>query len=709
MQATQQYPILKVDESRDDMKESEVLEYYNESYQQAYSSWGEFITEADRDMAFYLGDQWDAADKHALSMQKRSALVFNKIKRIIKMVEGYERKTRVSLMASPTGDEDQPLTDQLTKCLIRQMNIARLHMTMSEAFSGSLKTGINLVQLSLDHSEDLLSGEIMGSRLAHNQFLLDPRMERRDLKDCEYIIQRKYMSKNSVKVLLPFRSDEIDLMKGGNYDDKFPYMPPARDWKKRDLLRFDEFWVRKTRPIKVLLDKESGMMKKWDGNEEVLRQIMIMDPLERLALGLPAMPTIMKREEKYVELNVIVENELMYSGPDPWGLNDFPHIPVMCFWDPEYAAISSESDFSLKLQGMVRSMRDPQTEVNKRRSKALDMMDSSLQGGWQARENSVVNPKALYQSGNSGVVWMKEDAQMTDAQKLQPSDIPPSLIHLSELFDRDLMEISGATSELMGMPENENMPISGILAKVRQGAGLTILQDIFDNFRFSQEMLGEKLLKMMQINYHPSKIQRILNEKPHPQFKDVDAIKYDLKVEETVETPSQKNLFFMQLMQAKQVGIPIPDSLLLENMPIQNKEKIIEALKGQEQQMARQQQIEDQQRQTLNELSQAKIMSDVGMGIERVARAEADTALARERISESQQNQAQAILNRAEAIVKISQMKDDQLLKWAEFIRQSELDHFTRQEKAIVGDQKKVAGDVAMGMQMLAQRSKVVK
>lgn len=704
MNAIEQYPILKVDESQDEAKEHEILQYYDECYHMAFQAWGEYITEADRDMAFYLGDQWDAADKEALRRQKRAALVFNKIRRIVKMIEGYERKTRVSLLANPQEKSDEKLGDQLTAALIWQMNVARLHMVMSEAFAGSLKTGMNLVQLSLDYSSDPLSGDIQASRLAHNQYLLDPRMERRDLQDCEYIIQRRYMTQDSVRLLLPFRSEELEYIKCGSYDEKFPYMPPSRDWKKQNLLRFDEFWVRKTRPVKFLLDKETGQMKKWEGERYVLDQIMSLSPFDRLQMGLPQDIAVLQREEKYVELNVIVENQLMYSGPDPWGLNDFPHIPIMAFWEPEYAAISSYSDFALKLQGIVRPMRDPQMEVNKRRSKALDIMDSGIHSGWQAKEGSVANPKSLYQSGNNGVVWMREDAQMTDAVRLPPGDIPPSLVQLSELFDRDLMEIAGASSEMMGMPENENMPISGILAKVRQGAGLTILQDLFDNYRFSQEILGEKLLKMMQINYHPSKIQRILNEQMHPSFKDAASLHYDIKVEETVDTPSQKNLFYMQLMQARQAGVPIPDSLLIEAMPIQGKDKIMKALQAQEQQNAQMQQIEAKQRETINEMAQAKIISDVGTGVERIARSQADRALARERISESQQNQAQAVLNRADAILKMAQMTDDQILKWYEFVRQYEMDHWGRHEQALAKDRLKSEQDIIGGLKMLKNR-----
>ncbi len=670
MNKMENFPILKLDESDNDELAAEVLEAFDQSYDQALRNWGTFIDEADHDLAFYLGDQWSANDKSNLALQKRAALVFNKVRRIVKMVEGYERKTRVSLIANPVENGDEKVADQLTTVVLWLMNYANIHMTMSEAFGGSLKTGINLVELFVDYMDDPLSGDIKATRIPHNSFLLDPRFEKRDLSDCEYMIRRKYVSKEAAKAMLPFREREIELMPTGGHDEKFPNMPHSRDASGRQTVRYDEFWRKKYRDIDYLIDMETGETRKWEGDERALRMFRVTYPQVQ----------VFKRKEQYTELNIIVENQLMYSGQNPWKTRAFPFIPVMAFWDPEYSAISSMEDYSLKLQGIVRCMRDPQIEINKRRSKALDIMDSGIHSGWKAKEGSVSNPKSLYRAGNNGVIWMKNDAPMTDAERLPPGDIPPSLVQLSEMFDRDLTEIAGASSELLAMPENDNTPISGILAKVRQGAGITILQDLFDNYRYSQKLLGTLILEMVQKNYHKSKIKRIINEEPVPEFFDTTGLKYDISVEEAIETPSQKNLFYMQLLQAKQVGVPIPDSLIIEAMPSQGKDKILKALQQGEQQQAEIQKVETEQRQMINRLSQAKIVSDVGMGVERIARAEADKALAVERISESKQNQSQAILNKAEAIVKMAQLRDDQVLKWMEFLKATESEQHQRQK-----------------------------
>jgi len=318
----------------------------------------------------------------------------------------------------------------------------------------------------------------------------------------------------------------------------------------------------------------------------------------------------------------------------------------------------------------------------------LDIIDSQVNSGWQAKSGAVVNPKDLYQSGQGRVIWMKDDAQLTDAQRLPPPDIPNGLFNLSQQMDQDIVEIAGITEELLGMADDGNLQISGVLAKLRQGAGLTVLQDLFDNLRSSQRLLGKKIIKMVQSNFSPQKVARIINEQPTQEFYNKTFGKYDAVVEEAMETPTQRALAYTQLIQARQIGIPIPDSIIIDFMPIQDKSALREAMdaEAQKQQFIQQQQLEDQAR--LRELQRSKVFSDVGLGIERIARAEADRGLAQERISELQENNSMAVLNRVRAIKEIESMDTDRLLRLLEFFKRLE--------------QEQVAGNV--GVQQAAEQ-----
>jgi len=666
-------------------EEAEKFKLYQECHNFAYRSWSPFLAEAADDLRCYLGDQWDPQDKEFLKRQGRNALVFNRVRRNVKMVSGKERNSRHSWIAQPIEGSDEEAASTLTAAMLWLASSAEMPNTMSDAFESCLKTGINLLELSIDYSEDPVNGDIKLGRIPYNAFLLDPRFMKRDLSDCEFVLQRQMLSRDAVKALLPFRADDIDKISPKGADGKFSGMQQFPAGRDKMTLRYDQMWTRKFKTVKALIDRETGEMREFD---------MSKADRGRLDLMLAQFPNlnVIDKQVPSVELNVFVENNLLYSGDDPWGIGDFPHVPVMAFWDPEYSVNNSHynggqpgrddhsiffssnhsGDFALKLQSLVRCSRDPQTEANKRRSKMLDIIDSQLNTGWQAKENSVVNPKDMYQSGQGKVVWMKDDAQMSDAVKIQPPGIPQGLFNLSQMMDQDIVEIAGITDELLGMQDDGNLQMSGVLAKLRQGAGLTVLQDLFDNFRLSQKLVGKKIIKMIQSNWGPEKISRITNEPVPEEFYTKGFGKYDVTVEESMETPSQRALAYAQLMQARQAGLPIPDEVLIDLMPVTDKKAIKQAMAQQSERAAEieQEQREDQAR--LRELQRAKVFSDIGLGVERIARAEADRGLAAERQSEFAENHAQAALARAKAIKELEAMDTDNLLKLMTFVREQE-------------------------------------
>ncbi len=363
------------------------------------------------------------------------------------------------------------------------------------------------------------------------------------------------------------RSDKeqvINSLPWGSRDDKFTYMPYARQWGMQKLLNYTEYWRQKWEIKDVLVDMVTGETREWDGDKK------------RLALYKETYPQIevMKKPVKSVELGIIVEGELLYYGKDPFGLSDYPFVPFMAIWEPSYDL------FTWKCQSLVRLLRDPQTEINKRRSKMVDLLDSQLNSGWIAKTNSVSNPTSLYKSGQGQVIFLKPEAQMTDIQRLQSPGIDPSMFQLEAEFEKDLFEILGMSPENVGMAENEKIETAGILAKARQAAGWVPMQDIFDGLRESQKLLTRKVLKLIQINYTTEKIKLITKKEPTPEFYSKMFSQYDVSVEEGVLTDTQKQTQFMQLVALKQMGVNVTDEELVSNSSLHDKKPMAERYKA---------------------------------------------------------------------------------------------------------------------------------
>jgi hypothetical protein len=199
---------------------------FNEAYDQANNVWGPWQLEAQRDLDFYLNDQWDAKEKSRLQAQDREPFVFNRLKRVARIVSGYERRTRMVLKLAPVGGEDDLACSQHTAVNMNIMNsnAGWPWMVMSNGFKlGPLVTGMNLIDI-WPHKK---TRDLQFARVPFNKFLPAPTFSRLDLGDCAYLIRRENVTKDEAKKLVPASVQSmIDEIPQGT-DGKFPLILAA--------------------------------------------------------------------------------------------------------------------------------------------------------------------------------------------------------------------------------------------------------------------------------------------------------------------------------------------------------------------------------------------------------------------------------------------------------------------------------------------------
>jgi hypothetical protein len=614
---------------------------FEDVYTHAVALWEPWWNEAKTDLKYYLGDQWNTKDKLYLEGQRRNALVFNKIRRVVHLLTGYQRKNRLSLIIGPTEGSDEETASQLSGIVQWHMSFKNGYNVLSDAFEqGPIKTGFNMIRLFVDYGQDPINGDIGFRRIPFNKFIIDPHFTERDFQDANFVLFREYLTKEELKPIFPNHEKDLDKMSPQGSDQKYPYALVQKDMFGNDKFRYDEFWRRNTREVKIILDPETGAQKIWPGDEKRIKDFLEFFPKIK----------VLKKHIKTVELLIFVDNELFYKGPDPGGLDDFPLIPLIGFYDPEY------DEMKLKLQGLVRCMRDPQTEVNKRRSKFLDMMDNQIASGWAFEENALVDPSMAYQTGQGQpIVFKQGKIYGQHLMKIEPVDIPEGFFRFNEMMDKDIMDIPGANAELFGMPENEDIQIAGILAKMRQSSGLTILQDLFDNFRLSQKIMGQRIVQMIQENYLPEKVQRILNQQPSKEFYTKNFGKYDCVPTEGVLTDTQKQTYFMHLLQLRAMQAPIPWTAILDAAPIEQKGQLKAAIAAEEKSASEAQKAQMMMQMLTQAMMQAKTASDI--------------ANAEEKRAQAKENLANMWLDRVKTMKELSSLQTHDLIDLVSFAK----------------------------------------
>jgi len=639
--------------------------FYAESITINQSFWGE----ADTDTRFHAGDQTLWNDLYGnLPANRRRQFQFNRIRRVINMISGYQRRNRKSTIVTPVENADAETADQFSKVLLWLNNQEGILETISESFEGSLVTGMNLLQVWMDYRQDPVSGNIRVDNCSYNSFLIDPYFRKTDLSDCNAIWKRSFLTKRECISLLPDMADQILGLVGNDSgtgrDGKFQFMPESYNYGMKNLLTYDEYYYRDYRNQKMLVDTQTGDTMEWRSEDD--------SRLKEFVKTFPSV-TVIEQEIPTVRLAIVVQGKVMYDGPQPMGIDQYPFVPVFAYYHPEMPY------FPWRIQGVVRGLRDAQYLYNRRRVIELDILESQITSGFKYKENALVNPKDVFLSGQGRGLALKEEALMSDVEQIQPPNVPPSMIQLSELLGKEISEISGVNEELLGSAIDDK---AGILSMLRQGAGLTTLQVLFDNLDRAQKLLGKIMIDLIQANFTPGKIAKILEGKqPAPQFYNKAFGRYDAVVEEGINTTTQKQMQFAQLLQLREVGVPIPDDILLESVTLQNKKQLIEAIGQQKQQQQQMQQMQMQaamqEQQAKTELSQARAIADRGLGMERASRVQENQALAVERRAAAEKDHEMAILNLVKAIKEMDSVDIDhiqKLMALSNLVRERELE-----------------------------------
>lgn len=643
--------------------EKDILLMMQDSYNKNSQANQNYWLEGTKDVRFKAGDQtlWNELYNQYPTFQRKQ-FNFNKIRRIINMVTGFQRKNRKATTCVPTEGSDEVTADQFSSLMGWVANRSNMYEVISNAFEGALTTGMNLLSLWMDYRNDPLSGDIRIDNLSYNGYMIDQFFTKQDLSDCNFIWTRKYMTRTQVIGLMPERESEIMELRGGQRDEKFTFLPENFNITNPDLLSYDEYWYLDYRKQKILVDSVSGETLEWTGDND------------RLKLFINRFPQITVRniQKQTTKLAVVVGGKPFYDGPNPYNIDKYPFIPVMAYFEPDIPY------YEWKIQGMVRSLRDSQYLYNRRKVIELDILESQINSGLKVMEDSLVDDSDAFLSGQGRALFIKKDAPqgMASIEQIPPPSVSPSMMALSESLSRELMEISGVNEELLGSADDDK---AGILSMLRQGAGLITLQKLFDQLDFSQKLIGETIIDLIQSNFTPGKVARILAEPPSSQFYNKAFQKYDCVVSEGILTDSQQKAQFIQYNYLKEMGLPIPSDLLIDVAPVVKKKELKEAVMQQEQALQQQQnmqtQVQIKEAQSRINLAEARTVADQGLGVERLSRVEENKALAQERRAQAIKDLQTANLDKIKtakelATIDLNQLK--QLLDIVERLRKSE-------------------------------------
>lgn len=545
---------------------------------------------------FYLGGgrQWDPDDRQALEDEGRPALEFNQVKHKINTAIGYQIQNRMDIAYRPRGNgADESVARALTKVAKQVQDNTGLHWLETQVFADGLIQQRGYFDIRISYRDSLL-GEICVTDLDPLDVIPDPDAKSYDPDKWQDVIITRWLTLDEIEESYgekareaievdnqedeDFGDDEADeeRNKFGNEDTgSTEYMGSATlsDGSKRVRVIERQFW--QTEKAKVVISL-TGDIRSVEGMSE--EQINAMAGVVRA-----------DRRMRRVRWVISTYNAVLHDDWSPF--NHFTVVPYFPFFRRG------------KTSGLVDDAIGPQQLLNKTMSQFLHTVNTTANGGWVWWANTLANmsdDEMATRGAEPGLAVVLKAETPTDKtpKKIQPNQVPTGIDRIIDRAGSMLDEVTGINDAMAG---NAGREVSGIAIQARQFAAQQGLAVPLDNLARTRNMMAKRILELVQAFYDEPRIFRITEQDSrgqdvteellvnYPQeqggvLNDLTIGEYDVVVTEQPMQVTFENSQFTQIMEMREKGVRIPDSFVVRNSNIADKQEVIEAMEQQAQQ-----------------------------------------------------------------------------------------------------------------------------
>jgi hypothetical protein len=564
---------------------------------------------------------------------------FNLIQQPVNMITGYERQHRKNFTYTPCEGADAQTTDQYTKLITHVANMGCIHEQKSKAKELATVSGMVLLQPYLDFSQDdAAQGTLKTKVWEYNSFLVDPYFRSPDMSDCQFVWCQEYISKKEAEDRFSDKVDVIAPMSGTPQRyGSFYFLPENYNMARNDLMVLSYVWYKWKRKKKMLYSRTRNQFFDIAASADTDAILYNIPDMEEVTVDTPTW-----------KLAVVLNDQLMFQGDNPLGFDGCPFVPYFWNYDPHI------NYYDLRVRSLVSTMRSPQFLFNHKVISNNDIAAATINAGWKRKIGAVANEDNLKKSGQGWDVIINEGYELTDCEKIIPSAVPESDLALAQQMSDLIFQTSGINLE--NWSGQQDKQISSLTLMLKQAANLMVFQKYFDQWDFSDKLLGDRLLQICLNNWNAEKVKLLIGEEPTPYF---HFSRYQVLVEESDLTPTQQNLQAQQMLDMNQMfqREVFPPSMIIPKLNITGKGEIIPFLQQQEEQMQATQAEATNIQHAFEEAKLKELMSKSASNLatakERYGRFESNIGLLEERMSEVSKNRSLSTKAKMEALEKM--------------------------------------------------------
>lgn len=543
----------------------------------------EYVEKADKCDRFFCGDQWDSLDLAVLRAARRPALTINKILSTTSNVMGEQINNRSEITFRPRSAVSENLSDILAKVFKQISDNNKLDWLRSDVFADGIITsrGFFDVRLAFD---DHMQGEVKVGALNPKNVIPDPDADEYDPDTWADVFTTKWVTADDIAVLysqedaeylrrrdqsfFPYGYDSINT-----YRDRFGdrYAPQYHgDYDHTSVQRNIRLIERQYRA----LDKQKHFLSLTGDTRPVPEGF----DRNKIALfvdqfGYRVIDKLVRR----IRWTVIADQVVLHDDWSPY--KHFTVVPYFPYFRHG------------RTIGFVENLIGSQELLNKVSSQELHVVNTTANSGYKVKTGSLTNmtPEELEQKGAQSGIVIEVD-EIENVEKIQPNNIPQGLDRISYKAEEHIKTISGVPDSMMG---NDRADVAAKAIQAKKQSAVTNLVKPFDNLTRTDHLLARNILDLVQNFYTEERIGVIVKDQmtgEMEQFQmnavqadgtiinDLTSGEYDVVVSTVNLRETMEDSQFEQALALRELGVPIDDTVLVENSRLRDKKRIVEQM-----------------------------------------------------------------------------------------------------------------------------------
>ena len=531
--------------------------------------------------------QWDEQDRRALDAQGRPCETVNNIMPKINNIVGHQIENQAEVVYKPRDNVADPkVATTITKTAKQVFQNNAFHELETDVFEDGMIGSRGFFEWEVEWEAPNVPGDIKASKKDPRTIVIDPDAHTYEPEGWRDVTEARYLSYNEIeRIFGRGKAKELEHKQLGNDHDTLGWesIKPTGFGQQivRDQAFVDNDALRRLPNIMVLsrqykeMDKVSYFIDPDTNDTSVVPYNWDDDRVEfvRQRHGL-LVATMPKMRIKHM---ITADDVLLF---DDWSIyRTYTIIPYFALfrWG--------------RTIGWVENLVGPQRVLNKMTSQELHILNTTANSGWMIEQDSLVNMDKddLENDGAQTGIILEYHKGATPPEKIKPNPLPQGHERMAFRAEDNIKEISTVGDSQMGF-DREDVAAKAIIAK--QSRGSVNLNRVMSNLDKTRRLCGLKVLELIQDFYTEERVMRITGDNPfgsatesqdlqlnQPQgdgsiLNDLSIGEYDLVVSSTPMRDTLMDTEFEQGMRMREAGIAIPDSVMIRNSNLANKDEI---------------------------------------------------------------------------------------------------------------------------------------